>query len=202
MPRGQALPDARSALFEAADRILARDGPEGIASRALTDEAGVAKGVLHNHFHDVEDFLAAYAVDRIAATFARSGGLAPRAGKRSVVDNLTDAACDLFGSGTLGVADLLSSRPLLFARVQQLLERTGSGFDGLQRTFAAYLDAEKALGRLPEDADSPMLAFHLIASVHHLFFVSGRQPLERPQVRRIVVSLIGEAAADRAKPES
>jgi AcrR family transcriptional regulator len=190
MPRGQAIPDARAALFEAADRILARQGPEGITSRALTDEAGVAKGVLHNHFHDLDDFLVSYAVDRIATAFARTESLLVRAGKRSVVDNLTDAATDLFGSGALAVAALMSSRPGVFTRVQEVLGDNGEGFDRLERSFAAYLNAEKSHGRVPDDIDSAMVAFHLIASVHHLFFVSGQQPVDRRQVRRAVTSLL------------
>ena len=121
MPRGQAIPDAREALFEAADRILARQGPQGITSRALTDEAGVAKGVLHNHFHDLDDFLISYAVDRIAAAFAHTESLLAHVGKRQVAGNLTDAATDLFGSGALTVSALMSSPPGLFARVQETL---------------------------------------------------------------------------------
>jgi AcrR family transcriptional regulator len=190
MPRGQAIPDARAALFEAADRILTSKGPEGITSRALTDEAGVAKGVLHNHFHDLDDFLVSYAVDRIAAAFARTESLMARVGKGSVVDNLTDAATDLFGSGALTVSALMSSRPGVFARAQEILNESGEGFDHLERSFAAYLDAEKMLGRVANGPDSRMLAFHLIASVHHLFFVNGQQPVERRQVRRTVSSLL------------
>ena len=57
MPTGIALQDARERLFAAAERILLRDGPSGLTSRAVTDEAGVAKGVLHRHFADFDDFL-------------------------------------------------------------------------------------------------------------------------------------------------
>jgi AcrR family transcriptional regulator len=192
MPRGQAIPNAGAALFDAADRILARQGPEGITSRALTDEAGVAKGVLHNHFHDLDGFLVSYAVDRIAAAFAGADSLLTQVGKRTVDDNLTDAATELFGSGALTVAALMSSRPGVFARVQDDLNDSGEGFDRLERSFAAYLDAEKTHGRVPDDLDSQMVAFHLIASVHHLFFVHGGQPVQRRQVRRVVASLISQ----------
>jgi AcrR family transcriptional regulator len=190
MPRGQALPDARAVLFDAADRILARQGPEGITSRALTDEAGVAKGVLHNHFHDLDGFLVSYAADRITAAFARAESLLARPGKRNVADNLTDAATDLFGSGALTVSALMRSRPGVFTLVQEALNDTGEGFDRLERSFAAYLDAEKSHGHVPDDVDSRMVAFHLIASVHHLFFVNGQQPVRRQQVRRVVNSLL------------
>jgi AcrR family transcriptional regulator len=184
------MPGARAVLFDAADRILSRQGPDGITSRAITDEAGVAKGVLYNHFDDLDDFLASYAVERIAATIARTESLLDRVGARDVIDNLTDAATDLFGSGALAVSALMSARPALFARVRDLLHDNGEGLDRLERSFAAYLDAEKTGGRLPGDTDSQMLAFHLVASIHHLFYVTGQQPLQRPEVRRIVASLL------------
>jgi AcrR family transcriptional regulator len=190
MPRGQAIPDAPAALFDAADRILARQGPEGITSRALTDEAGVAKGVLHNHFHDLDGFLVSYAADRISTAVSRAGSLASQVGKRNVADNLTDAVADLFGSGTLTVSALMTSRPAVFARVQAVLADSGQGFDRLERSLAAYLDAEKKQGRLAADINSQMVAFHLIAAVHHLFFVGGGQPVPRRQVSRVVTSLI------------
>jgi AcrR family transcriptional regulator len=191
MPRGQTIPDPRAALFDAADRILARQGPDGITSRAITDEAGVAKGVLHNHFPDLNEFLASYAVERIAAAFARTEALLGRAGERTVTDNLTDAATDLFGSGALAVSALMAARPAVFARVQQILDTSREGLGRLERSFAAYLEAEKTSGRLAGATDSRMLAFHLVASIHHLFYVTGQQPLQPREVRRIVASLLG-----------
>jgi AcrR family transcriptional regulator len=46
--------DPREQLFGAAERVLLRDGPNGLTSRAVTAEAGCAKGVLHRHFADVD----------------------------------------------------------------------------------------------------------------------------------------------------
>jgi AcrR family transcriptional regulator len=64
VPRGVAIPDVPQQLFDAAERLLLRDGPGGLTSRAITDEAGCAKGILHNHFADLDGFLAAFVVDR------------------------------------------------------------------------------------------------------------------------------------------
>jgi AcrR family transcriptional regulator len=47
MPTGVALRDPRQQLFDAALRVLIRGGVAALTSRAITDEAGVAKGVLH-----------------------------------------------------------------------------------------------------------------------------------------------------------
>jgi AcrR family transcriptional regulator len=47
VPTGVAFSDARVRLFDAAERVLLRDGPNALTSRAVTTEAGCAKGVLH-----------------------------------------------------------------------------------------------------------------------------------------------------------
>jgi len=49
VPTGVAIRDPRGQLFDAAERVLLRDGLSGLTSRAVTTEAGVAKGVLHLH---------------------------------------------------------------------------------------------------------------------------------------------------------
>jgi AcrR family transcriptional regulator len=50
VPAGVTIRDPRGQLFGGAGRVLLRDGPGGLTSRAVTAEAGVAKGVLHRHF--------------------------------------------------------------------------------------------------------------------------------------------------------
>ncbi|HZE30218.1 MAG TPA: TetR family transcriptional regulator, partial [Actinoallomurus sp.] len=65
MPTGVAIRDVREQLFAAAERILVRDGPNALTSRAVTTEAGCAKGVLHRHFADFDAFLAELVLDRI-----------------------------------------------------------------------------------------------------------------------------------------
>ncbi len=66
MPTGVALRDAREQLFDATERVLLRAGPNALTSRAVTTEAGCAKGVLHRHFADFGTFLAELVLDRIA----------------------------------------------------------------------------------------------------------------------------------------
>src|SRR3954469_13909833 len=91
VPTGVAIRDAREQLFDAAERVLLRAGPNALTSRAVTAEAGCAKGVLHRHFADFDAFLAEFVLDRIARLDERTAGLRDAAGTGTVADNLTGA---------------------------------------------------------------------------------------------------------------
>ena len=96
MPTGVAIRDPRGQLFDAAERVLLRDGPGGLTSRAVTAEAGVAKGVLHRHFADFDEFLAGLALDRVTQIDAQAAALREMAGTGTVAGNLAAALPDLF----------------------------------------------------------------------------------------------------------
>jgi AcrR family transcriptional regulator len=198
VPRGRAIPGVREQLFEAADKILARDGPDGLTSRAITDEAGVAKGILHNHFTDLGHFLTQYALDRISRTTQAAAGLPSLAGHGTVAGNLTKAAMTVFGPPMLQVSALLMSRPALMAAISQALTQGGGPFAEPERAVRDYLDAEKNLGRIAQAADTQMIAFTLLGSVHHLFFTSGLAPLAEAQVHQITSALLSGLVAPPA----
>src|SRR3954465_4375901 len=102
-PPGVALGDARQQLFDAAERVLLRAGPNALTSRAVTTEAGCAKGVLHKHFADFDAFLAELVLDRIARLDERPAGLRDAAGTGTGADNLTGALTALFASVALAL---------------------------------------------------------------------------------------------------
>lgn len=108
MPTGVHIHNARGQLFEAAERVLLRDGPDALTSRAVTDEANCAKGVLHRHFTDFDAFLAELVLDRVRGIEDRTTTLRAAAGTASVVDNLSDALQDLFGPVTVAIVALIA----------------------------------------------------------------------------------------------
>jgi AcrR family transcriptional regulator len=198
MPRGVAIPQVREQLFAAADRVLAREGPPGLSTRAVTAEAGVANGVLHRHFRDFDEFLASFAADRLQEITDSAAALPRRAGQGSVASNLTDAAVAVFGTSAQALMSLVTTRPELGSVLEHDAERPG-GLAGIEAHFAAYLDAEKKLGRISSDSDTGTLAFTLLGAVHHLVVVRrGDEPGLRPQVRRIVAVLIAGMTAPRS----
>ena len=87
LPTGVALRDVRDQLFDAAERVLIRDGPSALTTRAVTTEAGVANGVLHRHFADFDAFLAELVLDRVERMDSQAAGLREAAGTGNVAGN-------------------------------------------------------------------------------------------------------------------
>jgi AcrR family transcriptional regulator len=172
-PRGVPVAGLHERLFDAAEQLLVRDGPSALDSRSITSEAGCAKGLLHNHFGSLDGFLTAFAADRLRRLLKNATQLAARAGEGTVIGNLTTTAVSVFGSRSVAIASLLMSQPRLQPRIQEALAVEGGGLQGLERTFAAYLAAEKELGRIKPNADAETLALMFVGAVHHLF-ATGR----------------------------
>ena len=119
MPTGVALRDVRDQLFDAAERVLRRDGPSALTTRAVTAEAGVAHGVLHRHFADFDAFLAELVLDRIERMDSQAAELREAAGTGTVTGNLADALTALFGSVAVAMVALITFRDELRARLRQ-----------------------------------------------------------------------------------
>lgn len=194
-PRGIAIPEVKEQLFQAAERVLSRDGADGLTSRAITREAGVAKGLLYNHFTDLDEFLAALIIDRAHRAAQDAARLPSLAGTGTVTGNLTDAAMSALRSDAFAIAGLVLSRPSLMGRIQEVAAGGApSALDDIERAFAAYLDAEQDLGRIAADADTQTLALMLIGTVHHLFLTNRTGAPDLPgRVQRIVDTLVADA---------
>lgn len=190
MPTGVALDDPREQLFAAAERVLLRDGPNALTSRAVTAEAGVAKGVLHRHFADFDDFLADLVLDRVRRIDGPAAVLRNAAGAGSVPGNLTVALIELFEPLAVAVVSLVTFRDELRAR----LRRAGlAGVPLLSQgtaMIAGYLAAERDHRRIAPDADIDTLALTLIGSGHLLFADRNADPPDADAVRKVVATVI------------
>lgn len=166
MPTGVAIRDVREQLFAAAERVLRSAGVNALTSRAVTTEAGVAKGVLHRHFADFDAFLAELVVNRIGWLASRRDGLLARVGEGTVEGNLAEALRDVFGSVAGAMLSLIISRDELRARLR------AAGLPGIpmaadaMKMITAYLAAERTAGRLDPDADVDSMALMLVGSSH------------------------------------
>jgi AcrR family transcriptional regulator len=212
VPTGVAIRDPRQQLFDAAERVLLRDGPNALTSRAVTAEAGFAKGVLHRHFADFDAFLAELVEDRIARLERQAAALRDSAGTGTVAGNLTAALTDLFGSVAVAIVALIISRDNLRARLRQATSATPaparqatpatparlrqarpSGVPLLTEAtamIASYLTIERDLGRITADAEVDALAPMLIGTGHLLFAGRDGTPPEPGAVAKVVTAAI------------
>lgn len=191
MPTGVHLRDAPQQLFEAAERVLLRDGPNGLTSRAVTDEAGYAKGVLHRHFTDFDAFLTDLVLDRAAQLETQASTLRESAGTGAVADNLTAALTTLFGPIPVAIIPLITFRDELRARLRQA--RPGGGIAILAQATTAvsdYLLAERELGRIAEDADIDSLTLSLVGGGHLLFADRDPGPPSTAAVSKLVTAVV------------
>ncbi|MGK5678469.1 TetR/AcrR family transcriptional regulator [Actinoplanes sp. URMC 104] len=185
MPTGVALRDVRQQLFDAAQRVLVRDGPTALTSRAVTAEAGCAKGVLHRHFADFDDFLAELVRRRTAGIEAWGATMCETAGTGVVAENVADVLSGVFDRVGLGLVTLILARDELRARL-----RNGAGVPMLAEVtavLAGYLRAERDRGRVRADADPGVLALGVVGAAH-LMVADGRA-YDPGAVRELVASL-------------
>jgi AcrR family transcriptional regulator len=192
VPTGVAIRDARDQLFAAAERVLLRDGPQALTSRAVTAEAGVAKGVLHRHFADFDAFLVELVQDRIAAVEAQSAALQESAGTGTVVGNLTGALMDVFGSVAVAMVGLLMFRDDLRAALRRAGLRGVPVAAQAAEMIRSYLATERELGRIPADADVHALGLMLIGSAHMMFADRPDVP-EAAAVENLVLTITAGA---------
>ena len=196
VPTGVAIRDVRGQLFDAAERVLLRDGPNALTSRAVTTEAGCAKGVLHRHFADFDAFLAEFVLDRVERMDPQAAALREAAGTGAVVDNLADALTAVFGSVAVAIVPLITFRDELRARLR---ETWPAGVPVLTEgavMIAGYLAAERALGRIAADADVDTLGAMLVGSGHLLFADRRSAPPEAAAVRKMVRTVVAAVVRD------
>ena len=192
MPTGVAILDPRTQLFDAAERVLLREGQSALTSRAITAEAGCAKGVLHRHFTDIDAFLAELVLDRIGRINIQAGDLLDNAGIGNLVVYLTGALENVFGPVALAILGLVISRDALRARLR---ETTPTGVPLLAQAktmIASYLRAEQELGRIDAGADVETLALTLIGAGHLLFAGREGTPPTEEEVRKVVTAVLAD----------
>lgn len=200
-PRGVATPDVRERLFAAAERVLAKDGPGALTSRAITTEAGCAKGLLHAHFAGLDEFVAELCLDRFARTAIKAQALAECVGKGSVTAHLEAVALALLDSGGPVIAGLAMTRPPAALRIREALEGGAPGFTLIQEAISSYLQAERRLGRVADTVDPSTTALALVGTAHHLLMTSWPgAPDPRAEMTRLVAVLVGSPPEESPAP--
>jgi AcrR family transcriptional regulator len=190
VPTGVAIRDVRQQLFDAVERVLLRDGPSALTSRAVTTEAGCAKGVLHRHFDGFDAFLAEFVLDRVERMDPQAAELREAAGTGTVVGNLTEALTALFGSVAVVIVSLVTFRDELRARLRETWPAGVPVLTQAAVMIATYLTAEQDEGRVAANADVDTLAAMLVGTCHLLFADRTGSPPDAGAVRKAVTTVV------------
>ncbi len=204
MPTGVALQDARTQLLAAAERVLLREGVQGLTSRAVTEEAGVAKGVLHRYFKDFNTFLGELVREHISHVEVSGRDLMQLVEKDTVASNLTAALTRIFDPVNLLLVGLVMTRNTLRSQLMGAHQKGIPLLVDTTHVLSDYLEAERGLGRLEPDADVPSLALTLTGTAHLLFASElGRIP-DEAAVREVVESIMAtsEPGPEALEPET
>lgn len=178
-------------------RVLVRDGVTGLTSRAVTTEAGVAKGVLHRHFADFDAFLVELVREHIAQIEAEATALRDASGTGTVAENLTRALMTIFEPVMVAIVVLVIARDELRTRLRAAGTARFPLVGESVAMIAGYLDAERDLGRIAADADVDTLAPTLIGAAQLLFTERRNNPPEAAAVRKVVTTVLGGALRRR-----
>ncbi|MFE7504955.1 TetR/AcrR family transcriptional regulator [Promicromonospora sp. NPDC057488] len=190
MPTGVALQDPRAQLVAAAERLLATGSAAALTSRAVTDEAGVAKGVLHRHFADFDDFLAALVRTRIQQADDAGEHLIAGAGSGTVVGNVSGFLAVTLDAVALAVVALITARDELRRRLRETSPAGVPLLAEITGALATYLAAEQSYGRVAAGAEPRYLAMTVVGTGHLMFAGElGARP-DDTAVRELVESVL------------
>ncbi|MEU3270323.1 TetR/AcrR family transcriptional regulator [Saccharomonospora sp. NPDC006951] len=155
----------RDHLVTTAERMLARGGTASLTVRAIAREAGVADGVLYNHFADKEELIASALRAHVRAVEAGLGEL-PEPGSGTVERNLRAhlAYGMAMHAAILPAFAGLIDRPSVLSRFAERQQHDGE--PPWKDRLLGYLRAERDLGRLAAHADVDAAAAMIVGVCH------------------------------------
>ncbi|GAB0102937.1 TetR/AcrR family transcriptional regulator [Nocardia sp. JMUB6875] len=186
----------RDHLVTTAQRLIAEHGAPGLTVRAIARAAGVADGVLYNHFSDKDELLAAAVRSHVDAAHRALGEL-PTPGKGTVEENLRaylTAGLALHRAVVPVFAALLSAPAVL----TRLAELPGEQTDW-RILLSDYLTGEQRLGRLAATADIDAATAVLVGICHDqvLSVLLPGSASVAPEPAAVVATLLAGIAVDQ-----
>ena len=160
-------------MVEAAEKVMRERGLARSTTREIAREAGFSEGALYKHFDSKEDLFLHVLVERLPSFVALSKELPGRVGVGTVEETLGEVARSSLAFFARGVPMFASifSEPALLSRHTQEIRRRGGGPHRANEAVAAYLRAERDLGRVREDADPEAAAAMLLGACFQRAFL-------------------------------
>jgi AcrR family transcriptional regulator len=151
-------------LVAAAARLIALHGTVGLTVRGIASEAGVAQGVLYNHFADKEEVIA-LALHSYAQGVMHDVTL-PAAGSGTLEANLRvylEVGLTTLGRLLPAFGGVIGQPKIMARFVDHFSEELSGGIPDL---FGKYLRAEQQLGRISSTTDVDATAILIVGACH------------------------------------
>ncbi len=165
----------RERIVEAAGRVMRAKGLARSTTKEIAREAGYSEGTIYKHFESKGELFICVLTERFPSFVGIMLDLPQRAGQEElgkVLGEVARAALAFYGE-SVPMAASIFSEPGLLSRHREEVLRRDAGPQKANEYLAAYLDAERVLGRVREDADPEAAAAMLLgACFQRAFFES------------------------------
>jgi AcrR family transcriptional regulator len=199
--RGTAA-DTRERILDAATRVMGTLGLARTTTKQIAKAAGYSEATLYKHFRDKTELFLAVLAERLPALVELLTRLPDQAGQGGVAEHLEQVASQALRFYQRGLPMLASlfAEPALLARHRQALAAVGAGPHQANQLLAAYLRAERDLGRIDPSLDPDAAAAMLLGACFQRAFLSAfsGQPMPAAERTRFAASLVTSLLAGRA----
>ena len=165
----------RERMVEAAERVMRDKGLAHATTKEIAREAGYSEGAIYKHFESKEELFIRVLTERLPPFADVLADLPRRAGQEAVGDVLEEvagAALAFYGK-SFPMSVSVFSEPGLLARHREEMYKRGAGPHKANEALVAYLEAERDLGRVREDADPEAAAAMLLGACFQRVFLGS-----------------------------
>lgn len=193
----------RDRILDAAAKVMREQGLARATTKQIAAAAGYSEAALYKHFSNKTDLFVAVLNERVPGDFgALLARLGSRAGTGAVAETLLDiaeAALNFYAQ-TFPIAASLFSEPQLMAAHRAALRERGAGPQNVNLAIAAYLAAERNLGRIRAEADPNAAASLLVGACFQYAFLSHFTEQPDARAKRQFVSTVVDNLANGLLP--
>lgn len=165
----------RERMVEAAERVMRSKGLAHATTKEIAREAGYSEGAIYKHFESKEELFIRVLTERLPPFADVLAELPRRAGREAVGDVLEEVAgvALAFYGESFPMSVSVFSEPGLLARHREEMYKRGAGPHKANEALMAYLEAERDLGRVREDADPEAAAAMLLGACFQRAFLGS-----------------------------
>jgi AcrR family transcriptional regulator len=165
----------RERIVAAAAEVMGSLGLARATTKEIARAAGYSESTLYKHFGDKTELLVAVLSERMPPFIEVLKALPDQAGQGDVADRLRDLAGQglRFYEQSFALVAALFAEPALLERHRRNLAARGAGPHRANELLAAYLRAERDLGRVRAELDPPAAAAMLLGACFQRAFFAA-----------------------------